>query len=88
VNRPNFSLSALDLIDIPSLARSIGNRFMTQIWVSGGRKMAGDEARSHLKPVRNLCLLLFTFSFEICTFLILLFGIPRMPKLKNDEAEV
>ena len=31
VNRPNFSLSASDLIDIPSLARSIGNRFMTQI---------------------------------------------------------
>ncbi len=53
VNRPNFSLSASDLIDIPSLARSIGNRFMTQIWVSGGRKMAGDEARSHLKPVKT-----------------------------------
>jgi hypothetical protein len=31
VNRPNFSLSAADLVDIPSLARSIGNRFMTQI---------------------------------------------------------
>jgi chromosome segregation ATPase len=29
VNRPNFSLSPIDLIDIPSLARSIGNRFMT-----------------------------------------------------------
>jgi hypothetical protein len=58
VNRPNFSLSPTDLVDIPSLARSIGNRFMTQIWVNGGRKMAGDEARSHLKPVRNLYLLL------------------------------
>jgi hypothetical protein len=58
VNRPNFSLSPTDLIDIPSLARSIGNRFMTQIWINGGRKMAGDEARSHLKPVRNLYLLL------------------------------
>jgi hypothetical protein len=58
VNRPNFSLSPADLVDIPSLARSIGNRFMTQIWVNGGRKMAGDEARSHLKPVRNLYLLL------------------------------
>jgi hypothetical protein len=58
VNRPNFSLSAADLVDIPSLARSIGNRFMTQIWVNGGRKMASDEARSHLKPVRNLYLLL------------------------------
>jgi hypothetical protein len=56
-NRPNFSLSPADLIDIPSLARSIGNRFMTQIWINGGRKMAGDEARSHLKPVRNLYLL-------------------------------
>ena len=31
VNRPNFSLSSADLIDIPSLARSIGNRFITQI---------------------------------------------------------
>jgi hypothetical protein len=58
VNRPNFSLSPADLIDIPSLARSIGNRFMTQIWINGGRKMVGDEAQSHLKPVRNLYLLL------------------------------
>jgi hypothetical protein len=58
VNRPNFNLSPADLVDIPSLARSIGNRFMTQIWINGGRKMAGDEARSHLKPVRNLYLLL------------------------------
>jgi hypothetical protein len=31
VNRPNFSLSPADLNDIPSLARSIGNRFITQI---------------------------------------------------------
>jgi hypothetical protein len=31
VNRPNFSLSPADLTDIPSLARSIGNRFITQI---------------------------------------------------------
>jgi chromosome segregation ATPase len=31
VNRPNFSLSPTDLTDIPSLARSIGNRFITQI---------------------------------------------------------
>jgi hypothetical protein len=59
VNRPNFSLSPTDLIDIPSLARSIENRFITQVWVKGGRKMAGDEARSHLKPVKNLCLLLY-----------------------------
>jgi hypothetical protein len=31
VNRQNFSLSTVDLIDITSLARSIGNRFITQI---------------------------------------------------------
>jgi hypothetical protein len=59
VNRPNFSLSSIDLIDIPSLARSIGNRFITQIWIKGGQKMAGDEARSHLKPIKKLCLLLY-----------------------------
>jgi hypothetical protein len=28
VNRPNFSLSPTDLVDIPNLARSIGNRFI------------------------------------------------------------
>jgi hypothetical protein len=69
VNRPNFNLSPTDLIDIPSLAQSIGNRFITQIWVKGGRKMAGDKARSHLKPVRNLCLLLYLL-LELCTSLI------------------
>jgi hypothetical protein len=69
VNKPNFSLSLADLIDIPSLARSIGNRFITQIWVKGGQKMAGDEARSHLKPVKNLCLLLYLL-LELYTSLI------------------
>jgi hypothetical protein len=69
VNRPNFILSPTDLTDIPSLARSIGNRFITQIWTKGGQNMACDEARSHLKPVRNLCLLLY-FLLETCTFLI------------------
>jgi hypothetical protein len=51
VNRSKFSVSPADLADIPSLARSIGNRFITQIWTKGGRNLAGDEARSHLKPV-------------------------------------
>jgi hypothetical protein len=31
VNRPNFSFAPADLIDIPAEARSIGNRFITQI---------------------------------------------------------
>jgi hypothetical protein len=52
LNRPNFSLSASDLVDIPNIAQSIGNRFITQIWTKGGRELASDEARSLLKPVR------------------------------------
>jgi hypothetical protein len=67
VNRPNFSPSPADLDDIPGLARSIGNIFVTQIWAKGGRNLAGDEARSHHKPVINLYLLLFLL--KICTFL-------------------
>jgi hypothetical protein len=63
VNRPNFSLSPVDLIDIPSRARSIGNRFIKQIWTKGGRSLAGDEARSHLKPVIKSYLVL-TFSLK------------------------
>jgi hypothetical protein len=44
VNRPNFNLSSSDLVDVPIEARSIGNRFITQIWAKGGRELAGDEA--------------------------------------------
>jgi hypothetical protein len=51
VNKPTFSLSPTDLVDIPSEAQSIGNRFITQIWAKGGRDLAGGEARSLLKPV-------------------------------------
>jgi hypothetical protein len=64
VNRPNFSLSPADLDDIPSLSRSIGNIFVTQIWAKGGQNLAGDEARSHLKPVINSYLVL-TFSLKL-----------------------
>jgi hypothetical protein len=60
VNRPNFSLSPADLDDIPGLARSIGNRFVTQIWAKSGQNLAGDEARSHLKPV--------IYSYLVLTF--------------------
>jgi hypothetical protein len=64
VNKPNFSLSPADLDGIPGLARSIGNRFITQIWAKGGRNLAGDEARSHLKLVINSYLAL-TFSLKL-----------------------
>jgi hypothetical protein len=64
VNRPNFSLSLADLIDIHSLARSIGNRFIKLVWTKGGRSLAGDEARSHLKPVTK-SYLMPTFFFKL-----------------------
>jgi hypothetical protein len=57
VNKPNFSLSPSDLVNISGEARSIGNRFITQIWAKGGRELAGDEARILLNLVRNLYLL-------------------------------
>jgi hypothetical protein len=31
VNKPNFNLPSSDLVDVPTEARSIGNRFITQI---------------------------------------------------------
>jgi hypothetical protein len=40
VNRPNFSLSPADLVDIRNLARSIGNRFI---------KLSGTIIRGTLK---------------------------------------
>jgi hypothetical protein len=51
VNKQNFNLSTSDLIDIPTEARSIGNRFITQIWAKGGRELAGDEAQKLLNSV-------------------------------------
>jgi hypothetical protein len=51
VNKPNFSLSPSDLVNISSEAQSIGNRFITQIWAKGGRELAGDEARKLLGSV-------------------------------------
>jgi hypothetical protein len=73
VNRPTFSLSPTDLVDIPSEARSIRNRFITQIWAKGGRELAGDEARNLLKPVWNLFLLLafscnYFLPYTVCLF--------------------
>jgi hypothetical protein len=51
VNMPNFGLSPSDLIDIMAEARSIGNRFITQIWAKDGRELVGDEARNLLNKV-------------------------------------
>jgi hypothetical protein len=53
VNRPNFNLSSSDLVDVPTEARSIDNRFITQIWAKGGHELVGDEARKLLNSVWN-----------------------------------
>jgi hypothetical protein len=71
VNKSTFSLSMSDLINIPSEARSMKNRFITQIWVKGGRELARDEARNLLKSIRNLYLLfalifIITFTLYHC----------------------
>jgi hypothetical protein len=71
VNKPTFSLSSSDLVDIPGEARSIGNKFITQIWAKGGRELAGDEARKLLNSVWNFYLS-FTLFFFI-TFVIILY---------------
>jgi hypothetical protein len=51
VNKPTFSLSPSDLVYISGEARSIGNRFINQIWAKGGHELAGDEARRLLNSV-------------------------------------
>jgi hypothetical protein len=51
VNKPTFSLSPPDFVNIPDEARSVGNRFITQIWTKGGREIAGDEARALINKV-------------------------------------
>jgi hypothetical protein len=51
VNRPNFNLLVSDLVGIPTEARIIDNRFITQIWAKGGRELAGNEARNMLNKV-------------------------------------
>jgi hypothetical protein len=73
VNRPTFSLSPTDLVDIPSEARSIGNRFITQIWAKGGRELVGDKDQNLLKLVWNLFLLLafscnYFLPYTVCLF--------------------
>jgi hypothetical protein len=51
INKPTFSLSPSDLVNIPAEARSVGNKFITQIWSKGGREIAGDEARALIGKV-------------------------------------
>jgi hypothetical protein len=90
INRPNFNLSPVDLDNIPNLARSVANRFIKLVWTKGGRSKAGDEARSHLKPITKSYLVL-TSSFEI-EFCLQYFNMYRMtksrPELKSKKTKL
>jgi hypothetical protein len=88
VNKPTFSFSSSDLVDIPGEARSIGNRFITQIWAKGGRELAGDEARKLLNSVCNFYLsFTLVFLYYICDDLKLL-SVCRMVAPKDAELKL
>jgi hypothetical protein len=82
VNRLNFNLSSLDLVDIPTKARSIGNMFITPIWAKGGRELGGDEARRLLNIVWD-----FTFVFYLDFFLIKFLITLYFVILQNDGTD-
>jgi hypothetical protein len=90
VNRPNFSLSPADLDNIPNLARSIANRFIKLVWTKGGRSKAGDEARSHLKPVIKLYLVpTSSFKLKFCLPYFDSYRIAKSkPKLRSKETKL
>jgi hypothetical protein len=66
VNKPTFAISPADIKNISSEARSVGNRFVTQIWAKGGRELAGNEARALLDEVCSNVL-----SFRLLFFSVL-----------------
>jgi hypothetical protein len=51
VNKPTFTISPADLENIPSEARSVGNRFISQIWTMGGQELPGNDAQTLLNEV-------------------------------------
>jgi hypothetical protein len=88
VNRPNFTLSPADLENISNLARSIANRFIKQVWTKGGRSIAGDEARSHLKPVTKSYLVLSSsFKLESSLQYFNIYRMTKSTKLKSKKTK-
>jgi hypothetical protein len=72
VNKPTFAISPADIEKIPSEARSVENRFITQIWAKSGQELAGNEAQAFLTkyditfPIFNFCLSLFLNAKTLC----------------------
>jgi hypothetical protein len=88
VNRPNFTLSPADLENISNLARSIANRFIKLVWTKGGRSIAGDEARSHLKPVTKSYLVLSSsFKLESSLQYFNIYRMTKSTKLKSKKTK-
>jgi hypothetical protein len=88
VNRPNFSLSPADLENIPNLARSIANRFIKLVWTKGGRSIAGDESRSHLKPVtKSYLVLTSSFKLESSLQYFNIYMMTKPTKLKSKQTK-
>jgi hypothetical protein len=50
-NKPTLTISPANLENIPGEARSVGNRFITQIWTKSGWGLAGNEAQALLDEV-------------------------------------
>jgi hypothetical protein len=61
LNRPNFSLSASDLVDIPNIARSIGSRFITQIWAKGWSRTGQRRSPKPIKAGMKLIPVTYLF---------------------------
>jgi hypothetical protein len=88
VNRPNFSLSPADLDNIPNLVRSIANRFIKLVWTKGGRSIASDEARSHLKPVtKSYLVLTSSFKLESSLQYFDIYSMTKPTKLKSKKTK-
>jgi hypothetical protein len=88
VNRPNFSLSPADLVNIPNLAQSIVNRFIKLVWTKGGRSIAGDEAQSHLNLVtKSYLVLTSSFKLEFSLQYFNMYMMTKPTKLKSKKTK-
>jgi hypothetical protein len=71
VNKPTFNLSTSDIVDILAEARSIGNRFITQIWAKGGVSWLGMKLESYSTQYETFtCLFILDFLFQISDYVI------------------
>jgi hypothetical protein len=68
LNRPNFSLSSLDLVDVPAEARSIGNRFITQIWLRADASWVETKLETCLTKYSSIPLFFYLAPYQISDY--------------------